>query len=53
MMAVRMRKARNAIIEAVVEAWKSLEPEFFFHLTGSITRRVQIVVKAMGGYTGY
>ena len=52
-MTVGTEKVKNAIIKAVIEAWKSLKQEFFFSLTASMSRRVKTIIKANGGYIKY
>jgi hypothetical protein len=45
------QKAKNAIIEATIEVWESLDERFFLSLAASTPRRVKAIFKARGGYT--
>ena len=44
---------KDAIVEAVIEAWEVLDEEWLWRLNISMPDRVRAVLKAHGGYTRY
>ncbi len=46
-------RTKQYIVEAVEAAWKAVGEDYLWTLMESMPRRVQVVLKAKGGYTKY